>query len=130
MKKLLFILFLTININTTDYKKCTEDTKQIVDSIFKLIQSFEKDPLSPSKIDLKHILEETDKLSQECFNYDLNISNYENCIDDIYPVFFDIKRVLDDIQKGDNSKISLDFINIVLQLVNGVTTCIKDINSV
>ena len=129
MNKIYLILFLTLTINTRDYKICTEDTKQIVDSIFRLVQSFEKDPLAPSKEELENILKGVEKLSKECFNYNLKLTVYENCVDDVYPIFIDIKKALNDIKNGDKAKISMDFINIVLRLVNGLSTCMKDFNN-
>ena len=99
----LTIAFLLIASTIQDYKVCTADFHAVVDDIFDLIQTFEKDPFHPDSQPMKHFLESLEKLLFDCFKKEVDLHRYEKCVDDILPVFPQIQKLIEDIKTGETS---------------------------
>ena len=127
MNKAAFIAFLIAATAAYqgDYKVCTEDSKVLVDDIFVLIEDLEKDPLNPPAKDFKSLLADLEKLLLECANIHVDFKKYDKCVDDLVMALPQIKKLVDDIKKGDNTAVIVDATTLALQLMNGFQKCAK-----
>ena len=84
--KLALFLFMMTQFNSSS-EVCTTDAHKVVDDVFDIVQSFEKDPLHPDPVPMKEILGTVQTLLHDCFNLDIDLVRYEKCVDDLMPVF-------------------------------------------
>ncbi len=96
-----------------------------MDEVFEIIETFEENPFKPDKNKLKNIFCGLELFTIKCLNKDVEIGKYGVCIDDIYPIFEQLKKLIDDIKNKETAKITLDVTVMALTLFNGISECIK-----
>ena len=95
MLKLVSVLFLfNLTLQDDHWEVCTDEAKKMVDDVFDLAKSLEKDPYSPSPDAMKSFMGNLEDFLGDCANVHVQIKQYEHCVDDIMPVFPEIKRLV------------------------------------
>ena len=108
-----------------DYEVCTKDAKVMVDDIFSIVETFEKDPLNPDAQPIKDLLASLQTFLGECFNVNVDLTKYDNCVDMVDSLLPMVKKLVDDIKAGQTSNIIGDATALVLQAVNGAQKCVN-----
>ncbi len=116
-------LFLAGNAN--DVLTCIEDSRVLVDDIFLVIESFEKDPVNPSADALKGLLAGLQKLLGECAHFQIDLTRFDKCVDEVVPIIPLIKKLVEDVQSHKKSEIIIDVTRVALELTDAITLCQK-----
>ena len=66
---------------------CTHDYHQIIDDVFDIIESFEKDPFHPDTHPIKAIFSNLQSLLMDCYQIEVHFDEYAKCVDYVSPVF-------------------------------------------
>ena len=127
MQRILILTLLALSTSsfnlTRDNKKCTEEANGVVDALFKVIETFENDPLHPESQPVKDLLAALQTLLDDCFGMSVNLNQYDGCVDMVDSLFPQIDKLVQDIKGGDTTTIIGDVTALVLQIVNGVKKC-------
>ena len=129
MKTIIAICLLASTISSfnlsRDNEVCTRDAKVMVDDIFNIIETFEKDPMNPDAQPIKDLLASLQTFLGECFNVNVDLNKYDNCVDMVDSLLPMVKKLVDDIKTGQTSNIIGDATALVLQVVNGAQKCVN-----
>ena len=109
-----------------DPEVCTRDLHAFVDQLFLVAESFEKDYGHPDPIPMKKSLVTMELFLKECPNVHVPLSSYQNCIDNVMPIFPDIRELVENARKMPVIDIVVDASDIALTLVVGISKCLRD----
>lgn len=71
-----FLFLMTIAQIQSSPEVCTTDFQNIVDDIFSIVESFEKDYWHPDPVPMKGLLASLEFMLKDCFNVNVPISHY------------------------------------------------------
>ena len=125
MKAFLVTIALFAFATTASVEECTQGIKDAVDDLFNLTLDIEEHGLGLDAQSIKDILTGTSEVMNQCAGMDVNLNNYDKCVDGVMPAMPMIKKLVDDIKSGQTSNIMMDITQIGLQVANGVTTCMQ-----
>ena len=126
MRIYFFILLNILSfINTKSYPQiCTDSVKDLVDSCMNVAISMEKNNYLPDHDSLKSVLYSVEEIIEKCANKKSRIPEYYGCFDRMYLVLPSIQDLAVSIIGQEWEKVAKDSVNIVVELVNGITYCI------
>ena len=123
--KTFFLIAIFATMITCEVQKCTAAVKDMVDDVFLLVEDAEANKFNISAGSIKAILTGVTEIMRDCAGKDLDLNQYDNCVDGIMPTIPMIGKLVDDIKSGETNNIMLDVTQIGLQLANGITVCLK-----
>ena len=125
MKSSIALLAMIIMSTTANVETCTEGVKDSVDDLFNLTLDIEENGLQVKSQSIKDVLTGVTEILQNCAAIDINLNDYDKCVDGIMPALPMIAKLVSDIKAGETSNIMMDVTQIGLQIANAVTTCIQ-----
>ena len=113
-----------------DYRICTKDARSVVDDMFVIVETLEENYVKPPPEIFKALLHSLNLFLKECVDMDLNLPQYDHCVDDFIPVFAAIHRLIDDVQNGRQGDIVIDVSQIAFILSAGIRNCTQHAKTV
>ena len=74
--------------------------------------------LTPSKLFWK-----ATEVAQKCCGSDLDLTQWDGCVDDLLPTLPQVGKLVSDIQNGDTSNLIADVLGVVNDVQQGVAAC-------
>ena len=110
---------------SADPSACTTAVKDVVDDLFEITLDIEKEGLNIDSKPIKDLLAGITEILGDCAGLDLDLTQYDSCVDNLMPVMPLIEKLITDIKSKQTNNIMLDVTQIGLQLANGITTCVQ-----
>ncbi len=108
-----------------DILACLQDSKTVIDEIFDIIESVEKNPWNPDPNTFKTLLSGSQKLLLDCAHIQVDLSKYNVCVDDFIPLFTVVKDLKDNIKNRNESGILISLASIGFEFGNSASDCSK-----
>ena len=123
MKTIFIFATLAMTLIAGNFEDCTAATKDMVDDVYEMVEDMKDKGTDVDADAFKKVLSGATEVAKTCCKSDVDLTKWDDCVDDLLPTLPLVGKLVTDLQNGDMNNLIADVLGVVNAVQQGVAAC-------